>query len=203
MKQWFYARDGQQAGPEDEADLQRRFLAGELPPGTLVWASHLTQWTPAASVPEFASAWEGAGRATAGSQPPALAGAAVRYAGIGKRLAAGLIDAVVLNVAVLVLVLLLQPMDVARMQALGFIASWCYHASFECSSWQGSLGKMALGIRVTDLQGERIGFLRATGRHFGKLFSALTLMFGFLMIAFTEKRQGLHDMLSGCLVVDR
>jgi uncharacterized RDD family membrane protein YckC len=60
---------------------------------------------------------------------------------------------------------------------------------------------MALGIRVTDLDGNRIGFGKATGRYFAKILSALILGIGFLMVAFTERKQGLHDMLAGTLVV--
>jgi uncharacterized RDD family membrane protein YckC len=60
---------------------------------------------------------------------------------------------------------------------------------------------MALGIRVTDLDGGRISFGRATGRYFGKILSGLILGIGFLMAAFTERKQALHDLLAGTLVV--
>ncbi|HRU62302.1 MAG TPA: RDD family protein, partial [Bacteroidia bacterium] len=59
----------------------------------------------------------------------------------------------------------------------------------------------ALGLRVTDLNGERITFLRATGRYFGKIISGMILYIGFIMAAFTEKRQALHDLMAECLVV--
>ncbi len=62
---------------------------------------------------------------------------------------------------------------------------------------------MALGIKVTDLNGHRIGFGKATGRYFGKIISAMILFIGFLMIGFTKKKQGLHDMMAGCLVVNK
>jgi uncharacterized RDD family membrane protein YckC len=62
---------------------------------------------------------------------------------------------------------------------------------------------MALGIKVTDLSGERIGFGKATGRYFGKIISGLILLIGYIMVAFTEKKQGLHDMMAGCLVVSK
>ncbi len=207
MKQWYYASNGQQVGPLDEADLQRRFTAGELPGETLVWASHLAQWMPASSVPEFASLWAGPAVSqrtpTAfGPIPPPMTVEAGPYAGFWKRLAAGLIDAVILNAAVFLLLMLLRP-DARTLQLLGLLVGWMYHALFESSPWQGSLGKVALGIQVTDGTGGRIGFLRATGRHFGKLLSGFLLMMGFFMIAFTEKKQGLHDILSGCLVVNR
>ena len=58
-------------------------------------------------------------------------------------------------------------------------------------------------IIVTDEAGNRISFGKATGRHFGKILSALILYIGYIMIAFTGKKQGLHDILAGTLVVKR
>lgn len=80
---------------------------------------------------------------------------------------------------------------------------WLYYAGMESSPLQATLGKLALGLRVSDLDGRRIGFLRASGRHFGKYLSLLILFFGFLMAALTERKQCLHDILSGCLVLRR
>lgn len=81
------------------------------------------------------------------------------------------------------------------------VAQWLYHALMESSAKQATLGRMALGIRVTDLNGNRIGFGRATGRYFAKILSALILGIGFLMAAFTAKKQALHDIPAGTLVV--
>lgn len=83
------------------------------------------------------------------------------------------------------------------------IVVWLYYALMEISSKQGTLRKMALGIKVTDLNGNKINFGRATGRYFGKIISAFILFVGFIMIAFTQKKQGLHDIMSRCLVVNR
>ena len=81
------------------------------------------------------------------------------------------------------------------------LATWLYFASFESSRWQATPGKRVLGLRVTDLEGKRTSFVRASGRYFGKLISGLILGIGFAMAGFTEKKQALHDMLAGCLVV--
>mgnify|MGYP001020493857 FL=1 len=81
------------------------------------------------------------------------------------------------------------------------IIGWLYYALMESSSRQATVGKIALGLRVTDLNGERITFLRATGRYFGKIISGMILYIGFIMAAFTEKRQALHDLMAECLVV--
>ena len=78
--------------------------------------------------------------------------------------------------------------------------SWVYYAGLESSSMRATLGKKALGLQVTDLTGQQISFARATGRYFGKLLSALTLGLGYLMAAFTERKQTLHDIVASCLV---
>jgi uncharacterized RDD family membrane protein YckC len=80
------------------------------------------------------------------------------------------------------------------------IGSWLYEALLLSSPWQATLGKLALGLRVTDEYGQRISFLRATGRHFAKYLSWMTIFIGFIMVAFTERRQALHDFIAGTLV---
>lgn len=73
----------------------------------------------------------------------------------------------------------------------------------ESSTKQGTLGKMALSIKVVDIEGNQISFWRATGRYFSKIVSALLFCIGYLMIAFTEKKQALHDKMADCLVVNK
>jgi uncharacterized RDD family membrane protein YckC len=82
--------------------------------------------------------------------------------------------------------------------AFSTLVNWIYEAALESSSY---LGKMALGLKVTDLEGRRISFARATGRHFAKLLSGFILMIGFIMAGFTQRKQALHDMIAGTLVV--
>lgn len=84
---------------------------------------------------------------------------------------------------------------------LSILAGWLYQSLLESSSWQGTAGKKLLGLKVTDLDGNRIAFGKATGRYFGKILSGMICFIGFIMVAFTEKQQGLHDMLAGTLVV--
>jgi uncharacterized RDD family membrane protein YckC len=81
------------------------------------------------------------------------------------------------------------------------VAIWFYYALFESSPWQATPGKRALGLYVTDIVGQRISFARASGRFFAKIISRLTLMIGFLMAGFTERKQALHDMIAGTLVL--
>ena len=80
---------------------------------------------------------------------------------------------------------------------------WLYWALFESSALQATLGKMALGIQVTDLHGNPISFAKATGRNFAKFISGLIFCIGFLMAGWTEKKQALHDIMAGTLVVKK
>jgi uncharacterized RDD family membrane protein YckC len=88
-----------------------------------------------------------------------------------------------------------------RLTLIRIVVNWLYYALLQSSAWQATLGKKALGLEVTDLQGGRISFGRATGRFFAKFLSAMILLIGFFMIGFTEKKQGLHDMVAGTLVI--
>lgn len=84
---------------------------------------------------------------------------------------------------------------------LGLLLAWPYFALCESSSWQATVGKRAMGLRVTDDQGRRIGFGRATGRYFGRILSGITLLIGYMLAGWTARKQALHDMLAGCCVV--
>ncbi len=78
---------------------------------------------------------------------------------------------------------------------------WFYVAGLEASRWQATVGKQWMGMKVTDLQGKRIGFLRATGRHAAKYLSALPCFLGFIMALFSSRGMALHDRLAGTRVV--
>jgi uncharacterized RDD family membrane protein YckC len=85
-----------------------------------------------------------------------------------------------------------------------FVLAWLYSASMESSAYQGTLGKMALGLIVTDMQGGRISFGRASGRFFAKIITGLVpLLIGYIMAGFTERKQALHDIIAGCLVLKK
>lgn len=80
------------------------------------------------------------------------------------------------------------------------VLMWLYFAIMESSKFQGTVGKIAIGLVVTDMEGNRISFARATGRYFGKILSSLIFMIGYILAGFTQKKQALHDMLAGTLV---
>jgi uncharacterized RDD family membrane protein YckC len=159
-----------------------------------------------------------------------VAGSLVRisYAGFWLRFVAQLIDGFILGILFLLTLLaflfisgigaalsnLHSGEDISSIVALfglGFIAGflilvfcgpWLYYAFSESSDWQATPGKKMLGLRVTNLELQPISFGRATGRYFGKFLSGLLpFAIGYIMAGFTEKRQALHDMLAGCLVL--
>lgn len=81
------------------------------------------------------------------------------------------------------------------------VITWLYFAIMESSPLKATLGKLALGIRVTDIRGNKISFMKAKGRYFGKIISGFIFSIGYLMAGFTEKKQALHDIMAGCIVV--
>jgi uncharacterized RDD family membrane protein YckC len=159
------------------------------------------------------SAWQPAPVSYAPTVP------AVRYGGFWIRFVAAFIDGILVELVVLPVGALIGGMiglagSAVRMPGmgihlvtgitgfgLGLFANWIYEAAMESSSKQATVGKMALGLRVTDLEGRRISFARATGRHFAKLLSAMILLVGYIMAGFTDRKQALHDMIAGSLVV--
>jgi uncharacterized RDD family membrane protein YckC len=153
--------------------------------------------------------------------------AAVQYAGFWRRFAAALIDGLIMSAVQWVIQLILTAVGVIDMNGwmsdfeanpdtvdwgqfmaviwilsgVMFIIQMLYFSIMESSSKQATLGKMVLGIVVTDADGKRVSFGRAIGRNLGKLVSSIILCIGYIMIAFTQKKQGLHDIMANCLVV--
>jgi uncharacterized RDD family membrane protein YckC len=84
---------------------------------------------------------------------------------------------------------------------LSLVITWLYYSLMESSKYGGTLGKIAVEIKVTDLQGNRISFARATGRYFSRIITNMTLYVGYIMAGFTEKKQALHDVIASCLVI--
>jgi uncharacterized RDD family membrane protein YckC len=125
----------------------------------------------------------------------------MKLAGFWLRAGAHLIDDVLLGVGVGIL-LVFGVRFPAAIALTVFLLAWIYNATMESSRHQGTLGKMALGLTVTNPQGRPISFGRASGRYFAKFITGLIpLGVGYAMAGFTEKKQALHDMIAGSLVV--
>ena len=134
------------------------------------------------------------------------------YGGFWKRVIAYLIDAFIIAFPVTMIFGTVIPQTmmtdniqvtsvaVSMPQVIMLVASWVYFAGLESSAWQATVGKKMLGMKVTDTSGERIDFIKATIRYFAKILSSFILMIGFIIVAFTAKKQGLHDFIAGTLV---
>ncbi len=142
----------------------------------------------------------------------------MNYAGFWQRAAALVIDGIVLSAVVAVIAVasgidvlpagLVPQMDpdqgaspMADFVVIG--TGMVYYAVLEGTPLQASLGKLALGLKVTDDEGQRIDIPHAAGRYLAKVISALPLLAGFIMAAFTRRKQALHDLIFGCLVLRR
>jgi uncharacterized RDD family membrane protein YckC len=138
----------------------------------------------------------------------------VGYASFGRRFLAYLIDYFLMFAIGIAMLLVAAPLMVSAenekasltyqivLNIVSVALSVAYYAGMESSASQATLGKMAMGLKVTDLYGRRISLGRAVGRLFGKVISGLIFLIGFLMVIWTEKKQGLHDMMAGTLVLE-
>ncbi len=145
------------------------------------------------------------------------------YGTFMDRLIAITLDMIVLNIALFVLVI---PLMAATLFAgflagpsvgivggisgtafsswsLSVIVNWLYFAGCESSPAGATLGKRLMKLRVLDEQGRRLSFGRATLRYFGKIVSYVPLMLGFIMALFTTRKQALHDLIAGTIVIER
>ena len=127
----------------------------------------------------------------------------LQYAGFWLRFLAFVIDSLIFAIAGIILGFFVGQTggSTKSLDMPFFIISWLYYALMESSHKRATLGKIVLGISVTDLSGHRISFGRATGRYFGKIISGIILSFGYIMAAFTTKKQALHDIMASTLVI--
>ena len=141
---------------------------------------------------------------------PAGTAAQVAYGGFWIRFVAYIIDAILISLVLGVVTSIfgisyMNMDDISQidptLNLLSIAVAWLYFALMESSERGATVGKMAMGLRVVSNEGKRISFLNATGRYFAKIISALILCIGFIMIAFTDRKRGLHDMIASTLVI--
>lgn len=89
------------------------------------------------------------------------------------------------------------------MNLVGFFVGAIYYVSLDASAKQGTWGKQIVGLKVADLEGRRISVGRAIGRFFAHYLTICTCGIGMLLPLFTQKRQTLHDLICGCIVVNK
>jgi uncharacterized RDD family membrane protein YckC len=224
---WYYAVGQERRGPIDITAMRQLLASGQVAPNTLVWSDGMANWIAAITHPDLAvAAQQQIHTLQPGYAPPGAALSyysevgTIIYAGFWLRFAAALLDGVIIFTAGCVVGVILGfvyvltsgvgqgPGGAGSELALNLVSyainigiGWLYQALMESSPSQATLGKMACGMKVTDENGNRITFARATGRYFGEYLSALTLFIGYMMAGWTERKQALHDLLAGTLVV--
>lgn len=227
---WYYSLTGtDELGPVALDELRRLVLERRLTASHMVWREGTPQWVAAggiqqlfpaepAPIPvepvgplEYQTPW-----AQINYYNPS--GAVVVFAGFWLRFVAFFIDSLILLIPEHAVGSFLQyalrfPVPTGRggiplfpdPSSLSGIATlaidWLYFALMESSSHQATLGKMVCGLIVTDGTGRRLTFGRATGRYFAKIISAIILYIGFMMAGWTERKQALHDMIAGTMVI--
>lgn len=155
-----------------------------------------------------------AARAPLQAQPTFVADQDVVYAGFWKRVAATIIDGFILSIAVglcgelfgVILSDLAGGGELATMITTSLctlILNALYFAWFHSTFNYATPGKMAIGIKVVRSHSEPISFLRALARFFATILSTLTFFIGYLMAAFTARKQSLHDVICDTVVVDK
>lgn len=125
-----------------------------------------------------------------------------RPGGFWLRLVAFIVDAVLITMFLIGIqsYLPINPRSPA-FEGVSILIFWLYFALLESSHFEGTIGKMAAHLKVTDYGGRRISFLHATARYFAGWVSATIFCVGFLIIAFTKRKQGLHDFMTRTIVV--
>jgi uncharacterized RDD family membrane protein YckC len=209
----YIAKSGQQTGPFTVDQVQSMLGSGMISLIDLAWHDGHTSWQPLHQIVNFTRSVSVSAPLHSFSQSSNLAHDSVKtkLASFGIRLGAHIIDGFISYALAFIVGLLTGLLGVLTsientqwLAAIGGgVSGWLYYAIMESSSKQATLGKMACGLYVTNLQGKRIGFGQASGRYFGMIISTLTLFIGFLMCAWTEKKQCLHDMMAGCLVLKK
>ena len=142
-----------------------------------------------------------------------------KYAGFWIRFAASFIDGIIIGIPIFFISFILGVFSIFSSTNVNtnvyeesllildlflyigaLMISVLYYAGMHASKWQGTLGKVIVGIKVTDLDGRRISFGRALGRFFATILSSI-LYIGYIMAAFTQRKQSLHDMIAGTVVI--
>ncbi len=228
---YFMDRRGQRQGPVATEAVSTAYRSGDLLRDGLVWREGMPQWLPLRQLEaelglgpvDHASAPpplpEGPTSVAAAMRAREIDRSDIVYAGFARRFAALFVDGLVLIVPGFVLSFLLgipfailmhgydeRTRNIAQFvfgMVVGLLLRGAYFAVMESSKEQGTIGKRALGIKVTNASGAKLTFTEALGRWFAASLSHLTLYIGFFMAGFTDRKRALHDMVAGTLVVDR
>jgi uncharacterized RDD family membrane protein YckC len=242
--QWYYADGGRQAGPLDQALFRALVNSGKIRAETLVWRAGMPNWQPYGTVEQapIAATIAGAGLCSqcgrgfpsdelvafgdtlvCGDCKPIFAQsllegkriAGVQYGGFWIRVAAALLDAVLLNIVFFIIsafwmgatgINRADPMKVLGVEGWLLLIQLAIGVSYEVffiGRYGATPGKMTCRLKVITADGGRLSYAGALGRYFSKAVSGLLLGIGYLMVAFDEEKRGLHDRMCNTRVIRR
>lgn len=205
-REYYLIINGQQQGPYSETDL-RQFV---IYPNTLVWYQGLSNWTEAMYLQDMSSFI-----AAPSYVPPSYAAPSAgmvnqrvsisysndnnyvtvttdterihyQYADFGERFVARLLDSFI---------------AIFPNMFFPILGGWLYFALMQSSDQQATVGQNVMKIRVLDCAGDKVTFGQASGRYFAAILSAMTMLIGYFMFFWTDKKQTLHDNLAETIVV--
>lgn len=216
MGKWYFTKENKKKGPVDKEELLDLIKQQIIKQDDLVWTQGIDNWMHVHSIPELSTNDKKDGSVKFDQKLTAK-----YFAGFWKRFLAFCIDYILLFLVLTIINMLYILIGGSSLiyrpiiGSLNFVGSafilghtfiaipltWLYYAFMESSKHQATLGKQVLNIKITDFDGNKIGFGRATGRFFGKFLSSIILGIGYLMAGFTRKKQALHDIIARCLVI--
>lgn len=125
------------------------------------------------------------------------------FASFSDRMIAATIDIIICYIAVEILntSLFADFHDGVFITLVNLLYNTIYFASFESSKWQATPGKKFINLKVVQLNGEPISFMRGIGRYWGKTISTSIFFLGIISILRDEQKQAWHDMFAGTLVI--
>ena len=243
--QWYYAINGQRQGPVNQAEFERLVRAGTITPETLVWRKPMTGWqslaevlatdpsavaVSGAEVPPLPEE-SGAGHDASGAFSTAATGIAgaepVAYGGFWRRVAARLIDSVILWLAGQIVVGVVgafffhdtmamleklkghNPTPEQAMSMLPFIAAallislgmGILYDCFFLRKYSATPGKKAMGLAIRRTDGSPLSIGRIIARYFALILNGFTLGLSYFVVAFDDEKRGVHDYVCDTRVV--
>jgi len=204
---WYYAAQGQEQGPISEANLDEMFRNGTISADTLVWQDGMAGWEPYQT-------------ARGGSVPPpmeegvSLPTGELACAPNGARVGARLLDGIIFFAFYVVVsflmgvfvaiagsraVVLLLPL----LMLFIVVPAAIFYGTFMVGKYGGTLGKLAMKIKVVNADGSPASYGRAFGRYFARLLSGMICLIGFIMAFFDDEKRALHDRICNTRVVKK
>lgn len=231
MEVWI-GRQGERHGPYQEEQVREWLRSGQVSRDDLGWYEGLADWQPLSVL--FSQEQPVAPPAPSAYAPPVPQGpvsaTTFDYAGFWQRFSAWMIDLIILMIPSMIAAYLLGGLEAymhllnqvqagadmstalrdyaaasESSQVASVVIGFIYYTVFEASKWQATPGKLALRLRVTDVNGHRVTLGRSAARNAVRLTILLIALIPFvcyLAVAWTQRKQGFHDMIASTLVLN-